>query len=188
MQAKGCQAPCAAAGRRPRLQDAATAAADCAMFDVAYNPREFDLLATDVHSYELRHDISEVLGTAYLEDADTDGPKDAVGIVWGDYNRVLLAMVLRVGEKRKHIHFLVDTGSPCTYVCQEVLDSFGEFVSKPNHPYSVYINGRPVSVLESPENKHFKDINVLGMDFMNTFGGKLTVDFCEFTAKVELSL
>ena len=160
---------------------------DCAMFDVQYSPTDFDVLLTDVHSDELHHDISRMLGTAYLEDADTNGAQEAVGIVWGPHNRVFVATVVMMGNKRKHVHFLVDTGSPFTYVCDEVMQSFGRLVANPKNAFSIHINGRPVLALQSPEDKHFKDINVLGTNFMKTFGCVLTADFDKETAMLLMS-
>ena len=52
--------------------------------------------------------------------------------------------------------------------------------------FTVYLNGRPISAIQSPENKHFKDVNVLGMHFMNAFRCKLVVDFPVRSAKVEM--
>jgi hypothetical protein len=147
------------------------------MFDVQYSPTDFDVLLTDVHSNELHHEISHMLNTTYLEDAGDNSSDEALGIVWGPHNRIFVATVVKMGDKLKHVHFLVDTGSPFTYVCDEVLQSFNKIVSNPHNPFRVHINGMPILVLQSPEDKHFKDINILGTDFMKTFGCVLTVDF-----------
>lgn len=157
------------------------------MFDVQYSPTDFDVLLTDVHSNELHHEISSSLGTAYLENADSDDVRKANGIVWGPHNRIFVATVVKMGNKLKHVHFLVDTGSPYTYICDEVLQSFGKTVSNPHNPFSVNINGLPILVLQSPEDKHFKDINILGTDFMKTFGCVLNVDFGAETAALTFS-
>lgn len=151
------------------------------MFDVQYDPGDFDVLLTDVHSNELHHEISSMLGTSYLEDAESGPVIETRGIVWGPHNRVFVATVVKMGSRAKHVHFLIDTGSPFTYLCDEVLQSFGKTVSNPHNPFSVHVNGMPVLVLLSPENRHFKDINILGTDFMKTFKCVLKVDFGEET-------
>ena len=154
------------------------------MFDVQYSPADFDLLLIDVHSNELHHEISHMLNTVYLDDAESDSVREAFGIVWGPHNRIFLATVVAMGGKLKHVHFLVDTGSPVTFICDEVLQSFGKTLSNPHNPFSVHINGRPISVLQSPEDKHFKDINILGTDYMKTFKCVLNVDFDAETARL----
>ena len=158
------------------------------MFDVQYSPTDFDLLLTDVHSNELHHEISNMLGSTYLNDAEKDDISEATGIVWGPHNRIFVATVVRMGNKLKHVHFLVDTGSPFTYICDEVLQSFGKTVSNPKNPFTVHINGKPILVLQSPEDKHFKDINLLGTDYMKTFRCILAVDFEKETAKLTTNL
>ncbi len=154
------------------------------MFDVQYSPADFDVLLTDVHSNELHHEISDMLGTRYLEEAGEENSGIANGIVWGPHNRIFVATVVKIGDKMRHVHFLVDTGSPFTYMCDEAIQSFNRTVSNPHNPFSVHINGHPVLVLQSPEDRHFKDINILGTDYMKTFKCVLNVDFGADTAKL----
>ena len=158
------------------------------MFDTPYLPTDFDLLLTDVHSNELHHEISHMLHTNYLEDANSDDVQVATGIVWGPHNRIFVAAIVKMSGKLKHVHFLIDTGSPSTYICDEVLQSFGKTVSNPHNPFSVHVNKRPVLVLQSPENGHFKDINILGTDFMKTFKCVLNVDFDKETASLQMNV
>ena len=158
------------------------------MFDVQYSATDFDLLLTDVHSNELHHEISDMLHTNYLENANSDDVQEATGIVWGPHNRIFVATVVKMSNKLKHVHFLIDTGSPFTYICDEVLQSFGRTVSNPHNSFSVRINGRAILVLQSPENGHFKDINLLGTDFMKTYKCILTVDFERETARLQMNL
>ncbi len=84
-----------------------------------------------------------MLNTPYLEDAESSGYKEATGIVWGPHNRIFVATVVKMGDKLKHVHFLVYTGSPFTYVCDEVLQSFRKTVSNSHNSFRVYINGMP---------------------------------------------
>lgn len=149
------------------------------MMDVQYMPTEFDVLLTDVSSKDLHHDISKRLSKLYLSDITDDNINTTKGIIWGPNNRVFVAMVVRMGSKAKYVHFLVDTGSPNTYICQEVFTSFGKMIANPNNTVSLHINNKPLTVLQSPEKSHFEDVNILGTTFMKTFNSVLNVDFGE---------
>ena len=81
-------------------------------------------------------------------------------------------------------------------MCDDAIQSFNRTVSNPHNPrckraraklrcpFSVHINGHPVLVLQSPVFRHFKDINILGTDYMKTFKCVLNVDFGAETAKL----
>ena len=147
------------------------------MFDEQYMPTEFDVLLTDVHSRDLHHDISIRLKKLYLQDIDDDSIDKTEGIIWGPNSRIFVAMVVRMGNKRKYVHFIVDTGSPNTYISQEVFTSFGRMHPNPNNPVSLHINGKPLSVLQSPERSHFEEVNIIGTSYMKTFNCILNIDF-----------
>lgn len=140
-------------------------------------PTEYDVLLSDVSSKDLHHEISSMLSTMYLSDITDDNIDTTNGIIWGPHNRVFVAMVVRMGHKKKYVHFLVDTGSPSTYICQEVFTSFGRMINNPNNPVSLHINGKPLTVLQSPKNSHFEDVNVLGTTFLKTFNSVVNIDF-----------
>lgn len=140
-------------------------------------PTEFDVLVTDVHSKDLHHDISIRLNKLYLSDIIDDKIDNTEGIIWGPHNCVFVAMVVRIGNKKKYVHFLVDTGSPSTYISQEVLTSFGKMLLNPSNPLSVHINGKPLLVIQSPEKSHYEDMNILGTSYMKTFNCILNVNF-----------
>lgn len=149
------------------------------MFDEQYMPTEFDVLLNDVHSKDLHHDISTRLRKLYLQDIDNDNIDNTEGIIWGPNNRIFVAMVVRMGKKKKYVHFIVDTGSPRTYISHEVFTSFSRMHPNPNNLVSVHINGKPLSVLQSPKESHFEDINIIGTDYMKTFNCILNIDFAK---------
>ncbi len=119
-----------------------------------------------------------------MEETNDDNFTEAKGIVWGPHNLIFVATVVKIGDKMRHVHFLVDTWSPFTYICNEAIQSFQRTVSNPHNPFSVHINGHPVLVLQSPEDRHFKDVNILGTNFMKTFKCVLNVDFGTDTARL----
>lgn len=147
------------------------------MMDTQYMPLEYDVLLSDVSSKELHHDISRMLEKLYLSDITDDNIDTTKGIIWGPNNRIFVAMVVRMGTKKKYVHFLVDTGSPNTFICHEVFTSFGRMVNNPNNAVSLHINGKPLTVLQSPKNSHFEDVNVLGTTFLKTFNSVVNINF-----------
>lgn len=156
------------------------------MFDAEYSPRDFDVLLSDVHSNDLHHVISDRLYTSYLGNAEEGNFVEAAGIVWGSHNRVFVATVVKRKDMMKHVHFLVDTGSPYTFMCEEALKSLHALPVDPVSTVRVHINGHAVLVHQSPKDKHFNDINVLGTDFMKTYNCILNVDFGESVATLTL--
>jgi hypothetical protein len=148
------------------------------MIDEEYIPTHFDVLLTDVHSKDLRHEISHRLGVQYLAEHDADDDINEIkGVVWGPHNRIFVPTVIRIGGQKKNVHFLIDTGSPKSYVSQEVFTSFNRMISNPSNPISLHINNKPITVFQSPENSHFEDVNVLGSDYLKTFNAILHIDY-----------
>jgi hypothetical protein len=162
------------------------------MMDDNYIPSQFDVLLTDVKSKDLHHDISRRLNTAYLSDTSVSEHNETLnevrGIVWGPHNRIFVPMIVKLKGKKKMIHFLLDTGSPKTYLSQEALSSFNVIMPNPNNPISVYINGRRILSFQSPENSHFDDINIIGSDYLKTFNAILTVNYQDDSAFIVLPI
>ena len=87
-------------------------------------PELFDILLSDINDNLLHNEISTALGSAYLsETPHLTSPHATVdGIMFGKHNRVLFPMVVRLPRKSHSyvIHFLYDSGSPFTFLSQEV--------------------------------------------------------------------
>jgi hypothetical protein len=87
-------------------------------------PELFDILLSDIDEKVLHDEISTAIGSAYLsETPHLTSPHATVdGIMFGQYSRVLFPLVVRFPRKPHSyvIHFLYDTGSPFTYLSQEV--------------------------------------------------------------------
>ncbi|CAG8599310.1 6059_t:CDS:1, partial [Funneliformis mosseae] len=69
------------------------------------------------------------------------------------------------------------TGSPITYICEDVLNSFGVSSTEPSQKIFARIHSRNIPVIMSPTKSHFSEINVLGMEFMRTYDAELNVYF-----------
>lgn len=102
--------------------------------------------------------------------------KEVYGIIYGKHNRIFVSLPVKVKREAKNVHFLVDTGSPSTYICEEVYKSFKATIWNTSSPHSVLINNKATQVFLPPVNSHFTDVNVLGMDYLNTYRTKLIID------------
>ena len=148
------------------------------MIDEQYMPTHFDILLTDVHARDLHQDISRRLQVIYLADHVGNNCIDNInGIIWGPHNRIFVPTVVRMGNKQKNVHMLVDTGSPNTYLSNEVFAAFDRMIYNPSNPVSVNINGKQITVLQSPETSHFTDVNILGSDYLKTYNAIVTIDY-----------
>ncbi|CAI2187326.1 11319_t:CDS:1 [Funneliformis geosporum] len=144
--------------------------------DDTYEPKNFDILLTDVCGKDLRKGISEILGVEYLSDSSKKFD-DINGIMYGVNFRFFYATTIKINKKIKVVHFLLDTGSPVTYISEDVLNAFGVSAIRPNDKILVEINNIRTFVMMSPKNSHFSEINLIGTEFMVLSGSFLTADF-----------
>ena len=87
-------------------------------------PNLYDILLSDIDEKLLHNEISTALGSAYLsETPHLTSPLATVGgIVFGIYDRVIFPLVVRFPRKSHSyvMHFLYNSGSPHTFLSQEV--------------------------------------------------------------------
>ena len=85
-----------------------------------------------------------------------------------------------------NVFFLVDTGSPCSYLCQEAMGVLiGKGLEYQPKQLSVAVQTEctpfqmHLSPLIGPDGKEgkFHDVNVLGMDFFDKFDLTIEIDF-----------
>ncbi|OAQ23033.1 hypothetical protein K457DRAFT_36828 [Linnemannia elongata AG-77] len=130
---------------------------------------------------DLKRDISTQLGVQYLSESTPaqSEMKCNRGVVWGVNNHA----------KPVNVHFLVDTGTPVTYICRKALRGLGAAesdIEKDGFTWAMSVNGVNLKVAMSPLDKHFPDINLLGSDFLVTARCILTVNYVAKTCVVEL--
>ncbi|RIA98808.1 hypothetical protein C1645_843958 [Glomus cerebriforme] len=157
------------------------------MADNTYAPIIIDDLISDVESKDLHEEISETLHKKYLSDSANESD-EVEGILFGNFQRLISSMTLEIRGHIKYIHFIVDTGSPRTYVCKEVLKSYSQlFFADLKGLIPVRLNKRQISVKVSKD--HFSDLNILGTDFLSTHRAQLFIDFDQryFTIKFKTS-
>ena len=135
-----------------------------------YDPSVSDILLTDLTEKLLYDDIAKLLGVSYLADTQKPYAKEVSGIIYGKNERLLISLVVEIKNKRKDVIFIVDTGSPFTYISRNVLDSMGYEAGGGNVVGK--INGEKFILQISPkfteENKtsNFHELNILGMVFL----------------------
>lgn len=89
------------------------------------NPKDFDVLLTDVDYDVLKAEISELGGIPYLQKATKyDAEKkieEGTAMFFGPSYRVIFpAVVNNMVNKAYWIYFIIDTGAPFTYLSTQV--------------------------------------------------------------------
>ena len=141
-------------------------------------PNNQDLLLTDA---ELFDNIGELLGVRYLSESPRLVQADAVkGIVFGENKRLMVNLMCKrkVVSNWVNIIFLVDTGSPHTYLSPNAIDKLSGGTT--DHICNALLHSESICIEchLSPQDKHFKDVNVLGMGAMSKLGfSDLRIDF-----------
>ena len=131
-----------------------------------------DLLLLDVSHNTLCSSIANLLDVEYLGPAKMLTSFPLKGKLFGLNSRLMINFSCRkFGETRVYpflnVIFLVDTGSPNSYLCTEAMKAIlGKGDEMPN-VLTVDINQQnSFDFYLSPIDKHYKDVNVLGMDFL----------------------
>ncbi|CAG8447692.1 17771_t:CDS:2 [Funneliformis caledonium] len=144
--------------------------------DDMYPADKYDILLTDVNSTDIHEGISKKLNIEYLSNSHSAELKEVKGIIFGLNYRIFLSLPVKIKKEIKNIHFLFDTGSPRTYICEEAFSSFKATIVDRTYK-TVLVNNRPIIALPPPPGSHFTDVNLLGMDYLQTFHAKVTMDF-----------
>jgi len=145
----------------------------------------FDALNSDVKPEDLPGRISQALGVQYLADMQSR-PTPVNGIVFNTKNSTLRVLVtLPVFA----VHFIFDTGAPCTYIALSVLEALNlpevslcsEVVNINGVKSVLSVSDTTKATYREGDNKmqvpcHFVGLNILGMDFLDRAGIKLEMD------------
>jgi hypothetical protein len=88
------------------------------------DPKDYDVLITDVDNDTLHSEISNLVGIQYLKEATKDEAdmvvEDIHGFVYGRKYRMMLPCVLSIEDKARWVFFIVDSGAPLTYISTQV--------------------------------------------------------------------
>lgn len=152
------------------------------------DPSVYDVLLPDVNHELLMSEISERLGVNYLSPAVELSKEmrlqSVAGILFGANSRPMINLAISSKRFKKWINviFLVDTGSPHLYICEQALEALGFNENIPRTLDVVY-RDTTFSASISPKltqdgrQGHFQDINLIGAGFLKTALANLVVDY-----------
>ncbi len=116
----------------------------------------------------------------YLSVAHSCPSFPVTGLIYGMNMRLMVNLICRraPGSLTVSVIFLVDTGSPKTFLSECATEKIiGASVSNIVDNIYVLIHGnRTIKCGLSPHDRHFADVNVLGMDFLASNNLSLALD------------
>lgn len=152
------------------------------------SPSEYDVLLSDVKHDDLIGPIAERLGIKYLEPQIEPIPieKDIKGILYGTNRCPMINLVVSTKRFKKPINviFLIDTGSPCLYICQKAMEALG-FLDAIPLTFDLRFRDRVYEAVMSPikqldgKDGHYHDINLIGATFLTNSRALLNIDYTE---------
>lgn len=155
------------------------------MEDIQYvPPRQQDLLLTDVKEEDLKYSIATELGVEFLSQPIEEPKWPLDGILFGHNYRPFVCMQVKRKSISRNVFFLVDTGSPHTYLSATTIDALGIKDVVPDN-FSVEVHGVKVNVNMSPiKSQKGQDINVLGSDSLSRHKAFLEVDYTKLEVRI----
>ena len=153
-----------------------------------------DLLLLDVTHNILCSTIANLLDVEYLGPAKKLTSFPLKGKLFGLNSRLMVNFSCRKCSETRvypflNVIFLVVTGSPNSYLCTEAMQAILDMKVEVPHVLTVDINLKnSFDFYLSPPDKHYKDVNVLGMDFLARKNLSILIDRDEarFQLRVEL--
>ncbi|KAI9762187.1 MAG: hypothetical protein M1840_001458 [Geoglossum simile] len=129
--------------------------------------KDYDMIITDVDNGILQSEISELAGLPYLKEAKRDEaddmPDKLFGFIYGENFRMMLPCLVGIGDKARWVFFIVDSGTPRTFISAQAAQAFG--LDERRGIWVAKIAGHLHPVYLTPPKSHFTGINILGGDF-----------------------
>jgi len=146
-------------------------------------PSDFDALLNDINETDLFL-IAEMEGVPYLNISTLQPIFPVEGMVMGTNRRYMVNLLVRRKNTKqyKNVVFMVNTGSPYTFLSKTAMEAMvGPNTNIPSI-LKLEIQGEHsiISYL-SPPDKHFADVNLLGMDFLEMKGANIITDWSQKT-------
>ncbi|PUU78570.1 hypothetical protein B9Z19DRAFT_1126630 [Tuber borchii] len=125
--------------------------------------------------------IASKFGIKYLAKAkiaEAKKPAEMVkGYIYGAGFRPLIPLRVAYGDIGGWVFFLLDSGSPVTYLSIQVCDRL--HIQRSGWFTKVWIGGYSHDVMQEPEEPQFTDLNILGGDFLHPNKGQVWYDYVE---------
>ena len=148
----------------------------------ALPPDAFDVVFTDIGHSDLALVARDFFGIERLSVATpADASFPARGVVFGVNRRVLVPLAVRHESSAVRVLFVVDSGSPYTFLCEDTMRALG-FVGPPS-ARTVFINDMKTWVGVS--HGRFASVDLLGADFLFYAGASVTIDFSALECVIE---
>ncbi|KAG0640300.1 hypothetical protein HOY80DRAFT_885020 [Tuber brumale] len=157
--------------------------------DGSFGPADYDVLISDINFDMLKNEISTAAGISYHSPATKEDvnkvPQVCDCFIYGRNLRTMFPVVVsdRLG-RAFWVFFLVDSGSPKTYLSVQTCELFGIPAIREGLPTPLTIAGRQHSALRVPKYSHFADLDILGMDFLDANEISLANNFARLEAKL----
>jgi hypothetical protein len=159
-----------------RLDASSTLVVDTVKF---LKPSDFDVLLNDINEIDL-YLIGEMEGAQYLNVSTLQPVFPVEGMVMGMNKRYMVNLLARRKNTQhfRNVIFMVDTGSPYTFISKSTMEAMvGPDLNVPSI-IKLEIQGETSMICYlSPPDKHFVDVNLLGMDFLEMKGAHLITDW-----------
>lgn len=133
---------------------------------------EYDVLVTDIVEDDFAR-IGQELGVLRLSPGRVI-PRVVAGLIYKDNKRIFVPLVVEKRDRSVNVLFLLDTGSPATFLRKDTLNALGHEESIPEDSH-VLIEGR--GCLVRPSVRHYENVDLLGQDFLDKADALLTVDY-----------
>lgn len=153
------------------------------MMDSKVSPRVVDTLLSDIGLNELKGVIQDGLDVVYLSPAvpSQQYDRNVCGLLYGILRRAMVNMEVVKGDCCLNVIFLVDPGSGYTYITRDAARALG--VRDDADASFLILHGVRVAVQVAPDNAYFKDVNILGTDWMTAAQAVLHINYNDDTNK-----
>ena len=130
----------------------------------------------------LQNAIADMFDTEFLSPATNVPSFPISGRMYGVNDRLVVSVIVTKRSKALNVFFIVDTGSPYTFLSATTLSNLGYNDAIPTEAY-VNVHSIPLMVHRSVN--HYSDVNVIGADFMRTAGCQLIANYTTKTLTIE---
>lgn len=148
-------------------------------------PAAFDVVLADISKADLALITREFFGFENLSAATpADAGFPARGVVVGVNRRVFVPLAVRHESSAVRVLFVVDTGSPYTFLCEDTLRTLG-FVGELPSSLNLFLNDMKICVGVS--HRHFASVNLLGTDFLFFAKASVAVNFAALECVIDVT-